>query len=125
MDDRYGRNRNPKRDRYIAFSIAGVLTLAFFAWAISLTLSQTSQVTSRDISYEILSDTSAKVVFEVSRNPGDTAVCAIQVLSQSYAVVGYKEIQIAPSKGRSTVISAELRTTEKGVSGLVDSCRVK
>ena len=94
-------------------------------WAISLTLDQSNQVTSKDISYEILSNTSAKVVFEVSRNPGDTAVCSIQVLSESYAVVGYKEIEIAPSEKRSTVISAELLTTEKGVSGLVDSCRVK
>ena len=125
MDERYGRNRNPKRDRYIAFSVAGVLTLAFFVWAISLTVDQSDQVTSRDISYEITSNTSAKVVFEVSRNPGDTVLCAIQVLSESFAVVGYKEIEIAPSLKRSTVISSELLTTEKGVSGLVDTCRVK
>jgi hypothetical protein len=125
LDDRYGRKRNSKRDRITVFTIAGVFLAAFLVWAVSISLTNASQASSRDISYEILSNTSAQVVFEVSRDPGDAVICSIQALNESFAVVGYKELEIAPSRARSTVISADLLTTEKAVSGLVDSCRVK
>jgi hypothetical protein len=45
------------------------------------------------------------------------------VLNQAFAIVGFLALEVAASDSRSTVISTTVRTTEMGVSGLVDSCR--
>jgi hypothetical protein len=50
-------------------------------------------------------------------------MCDVQVLSQSYAVVGFKTIAIEPSGKPSVVVSTVVNTTELGTTGLVDSCR--
>ena len=63
------------------------------------------------------------MTFEVSRNPGKAVSCDVTVLNQSFAIVGFLTVDIEASSSRSTVISSTIRTTELGVSGLVQSCR--
>jgi hypothetical protein len=63
------------------------------------------------------------VTFEVSRTPGQIVVCDVTVLNQAFAIVGFLAVDVAASENRSTVISTTVRTTELGVSGLVDGCR--
>jgi len=54
-------------------------------------------------------------------SPAGPAVCAIQVLNTSFAVVGYKELEISQSGEYETLVN----TTEPGVTGLVDKCWLK
>ena len=97
--------------------------LGFAAWAIWFTIDDANQVSSRDVGFTVIDELSTEVVFEVTRNPGQEVLCDIQVLNQSFAVVGFKTVAVAPSTGRSVVISTVVNTTELGTTGLVDSCR--
>jgi hypothetical protein len=86
-------------------------------------IDNSNQVTHRDVAYEVIDEYSTNVTFEVSRNPGQAVSCDLTVLNQSFAIVGFLTVDVAASSSRSTVISSTIRTTELGVSGLVQSCR--
>jgi hypothetical protein len=122
--ERYGRERLRSRDRILAISIASVALVSFLIWAIFVSIDNANQVTHRDIAYEVIDEYSTNVTFEVSRTPGQKVSCDITVLNQSFAIVGFLSVDVAASESRSTVISSTIRTTEIGVSGLVDGCRL-
>lgn len=121
--ERYGQSQLARKDRILAISIAGIALLAFLVWAALFTMNESTRISHRDIAYEVIDEFSTKVTFEVSRTPGQTVVCDVTVLNQAFAIVGFLALDVAPSDNRSTVISTTVRTTELGVSGLVDSCR--
>jgi hypothetical protein len=123
LQQRYGRDRFRNRDRILAISIAAVSLTSFLMWAIFVSIDNSNQVTHRDIAYEVIDEYSTDVTFEVSRNPGQEVSCDVTVLNQSFAIVGFLTVDVAASDSRSTVISSTIRTTELGVSGLVDGCR--
>jgi hypothetical protein len=59
-------------------------------------------------------------------NPSEQdGVCAVQVLNNSYAVVGYKELTVAGSLGEKPTLETVLNTTDLGVSATVDRCWFK
>lgn len=107
----------------IAALIGALAFLGFLIWAISFTIDDANRVTTRDVGFTVIDDLSTEVMFEVTRNPGQKVVCDVQVLNQSYAIVGFKTVSVEASSSRSTVISTVVNTTELGTTGLVDSCR--
>jgi hypothetical protein len=123
VQQRYGRDRLRSRDRVLAISIAAVALSSFLIWAVFVAIDNANQVTHRDIAYEVIDEYSTNVTFEVSRNPGQAVSCDVTVLNQSCAIVGFLTVDVAASSSRSTVISSTIRTTELGVSGLVQDCR--
>ena len=123
IQERYGRDRHKSRDRVLAIAVAVTALASFLIWAIFVSIDNSNQVTHRDIAYEVIDEYSTNVTFEVSRNPGQMVSCDVTVLNQSFAIVGFLTVDVAPSNSRSTVISSTVRTTELGVSGLVDGCR--
>ncbi len=123
LQERYGRERLRKRDRVLAISIAVVAIVSFLVWAVFVSIENSNQVSHRDIAYEVIDEYSTNVTFEVSRTPGQIVSCDVAVLNQSFAIVGFLTVEVLASESRSTVISSEIRTTELGVSGLVEGCR--
>ncbi len=123
LQQRYGLGSSRKRDRILAISVAAVAIASFLVGAIWFTIDDANKISTRDVGFTVIDEFSTEVVFEVSRNPGQAVVCDVQVLSQSYAVVGFKTLAVEPSASRSTVISTMVNTTELGTTGLVDSCR--
>ena len=123
LQQRYGSGKTRSRDRALAITIASIALVGFLVWAITFTISDADRVTTRDVGFTVNDKFSTEVVFEVSRNPGQIVVCDVQVLSQSFAVVGLKSLTVEPSSGRSVVISTTVTTTELGTSGLVAGCR--
>jgi hypothetical protein len=87
------------------------------------TIEDAQKISTRDVGYTVNDEFSTEVVFEVTRQPGQEVMCDVQVLSQSYAVVGFKTIAIEPSGKPSVVVATVVNTTELGTTGLVDSCR--
>lgn len=120
---RYGQSRLIRKDRILAISIGSITLFAFLLWAAIFTISDSAKVSHRDIAYEVIDQFSTNVTFEVSRTPGQLVVCDVTVLNQAFAIVGFLAVEVAASENRSTVISTTVRTTELGVSGLVDGCR--
>lgn len=123
IQQRYGKARSKKLDRVIAISLGATALVLFLGWAIWFTAEDSERVTTRDVGYQIIDEYSATVKFEVTRQLGQTVTCDIQVLNQSYAVVGWKKLIIEPSGSRSSVLETTVNTTELGVSGLVAGCR--
>jgi hypothetical protein len=107
----------------LAISVGSIALVGFLIWAVVFTISDANRVSTRDVGFTVNDEYSTEVVFEVSRNPGQAVSCDIQVLNQSFAVVGFKTVAVAPSGRRSVVISTVVNTTELGTSGLVASCR--
>ena len=123
LEQRYGLGKTGKRDRIFAISIAAFALLGFLVWAIIFTIDDAQKISTRDVGFTVNNEFSTEVVFEVTRDLGREVLCDVQVLSQSYAVVGFKTVAVAPSANRSTVISTLVNTTELGTTGLVASCR--
>jgi hypothetical protein len=123
LQQRYGLGKTKKRDRVWAIALASLALVGFLVWAIIFTINDADRVTTRDVGFTVNDEFSTEVVFEVSRNPGQSVVCDVQVLSQSFAVVGLKTLTVESSAQRSVVISTTVTTTELGTSGLVEGCR--
>jgi hypothetical protein len=123
LQERYGVGSSRKRDRAFGITVAALALVGFLVWAIIFTANSAAQITTRDVGFTVNDEFSTEVVFEVSRTPGQTVVCDVQVLSQSFAIVGLKSLTVEPSVRRSTVISTTVTTTELGTSGLVSGCR--
>lgn len=123
LEQRYGLGTKRKSDRIFAISIGVFALVAFLVWALIFTIDDAQKITTRDVGFTVNDEFSTEVVFEVTRVPGLEVLCDVQVLSQSYAVVGFKTVAVEASANRSSVISTIVNTTELGTTGLVASCR--
>ncbi|MHA7146697.1 DUF4307 domain-containing protein [Arthrobacter sp. TmT3-37] len=125
---RYGRSRARLSRRTKLVLLAILLALAVIA-AGFLSMTNTEPVSSKDVGFNVEQNGFASVDFEVIKDPGATAQCAIQALSENYAVVGWKIVDISPNtvdvgadQGRSTAHRVQLRVDSPAVSGGVNSC---
>ncbi|MEN9970287.1 MAG: hypothetical protein RLZZ229_495 [Actinomycetota bacterium] len=126
MSERYGLKANaPKRSRRNVTVLASILLVAFLAWAASTALTTSAKIEFDNIGYKITSANSAQVQFKVTLPPNaiSAATCSVQILNKSYAVVGYKEIEISASSA--DLIDVQVNTTDIGVTGSVDRCWFK
>ena len=123
LEKRYGVGSTRKKDRLFAIVIGSLALVAFLVWALIFTIDDAQRISTRDVGFTVNDEFSTEVVFEVTRQPGKKVMCDVQVLSQSYAVVGFKTIAVEPSGNASVVVSTVVNTTELGTTGLVDSCR--
>jgi hypothetical protein len=125
IEQRYGKSRIRGRDRIWAIAIAASALIAFLIWAVLFAIDDANSPKTQDLSYQIIDETLAEVTFEVNRPLGQVLECDVQVLNQSYSVVGFKRVLIEAENVRKRVVSTSVNTTELGVTGLVDTCRVK
>lgn len=123
LEKRYGVGSTRKKDRVFAIVIGSIALVAFLVWALIFTIDDAQRISTRDVGFTVNDEFSTEVVFEVTRQPGQKVMCDVQVLNQSYAVVGFKTIAVEPSGNASVVVSTVVNTTELGTTGLVDSCR--
>lgn len=90
----------------------------------------------KDVGYAIDSPTRASVTFEVTKDFEDTVACAIQVLSENYAIVGWRTVTIGPAElgdtagdplpsDKSQYYDVNLRTDSLGVTGGANSCWIE
>ena len=121
MATRYGKtNPDAKQTRRRLIGVAGALLALFLGWAIWVTLGGIDEIKHQVLGYEVLSAGQTSVKFSV-QSPAGPAECAIQVLNQGFAVVGYKQVSVPQSGEFETFVN----TTELGVTGLVDKCWLK
>ena len=121
LASRYGITANNSRaTRKRTIALASLLLAMFLGWAIWVTVSGSDAIKHQDLAYEVIDESQTSVKFSV-QSPSGPAKCAVQVLNQGYAVVGYKEVEVASSGEFETLVN----TTELGVTGLVDKCWLK
>jgi hypothetical protein len=108
----------------IAVLVAAVAAVG----AVALTTGS-PDVSSKDVGFSLIEDGRASVDFEVTKDRAATAQCAVQVLSENYAVVGWKVVTIGPNSaedgvngGGTTAQRTDVLTDSPGVSGGVNAC---
>jgi hypothetical protein len=77
-----------------------------------------------DIGYKVMSDQLTTVRSQILVNPGTAVKCAIEVEDKSFSIVGWKIVSIPATKASSSEIETSIRTSSRGVTGLIDECWV-
>lgn len=110
----------------VALILAAVAAVA----AVALTAGS-PPVSSKDVGFSLAADGRASVDFEVTKDRTATAQCAVQALSENYAVVGWKIVTIGPNSaeegangGGTTAHRTDVRIDSPAVSGGVNACWV-
>lgn len=104
--------------------LASALIVLFVIWAIDVTSTNARKLEPITNGYQVIDQNQIKVDFTLKQPSVMTSsgVCAVTALNQSFAIVGYREVQIKAGLKAGDPISVRLNTTELAVSGLVDSC---
>ncbi|KQO62822.1 DUF4307 domain-containing protein [Curtobacterium sp. Leaf261] len=124
MDARYGRTPGrSRRNIVIAVAVAVFIAVVFTVWVIWAGPGETDRgLDSDDVGYHVQSDRLTVVRSQVSVDPGNTAKCAVQVLDKSFTIVGWKVVTLPTSEQRTRTIQTEVKTSSRGVTGLINKC---
>ncbi|MEG9247362.1 DUF4307 domain-containing protein [Arthrobacter sp. Soc17.1.1.1] len=127
--NRYGTPKPTRRMGRARTLLLAVLAAAVAMVGLVALTSGSPDVSSKDVGFALASDGRASVDFEVSKDRSATAQCAVQVLSENYAVVGWTVVTIGPNSaedgangGGTTAHRTDVRTDSPGVSGGVNAC---
>jgi hypothetical protein len=124
LDARYGRTPSRRRAARwwaIAVAIAVAVVVALWAGWVGL-LGPAASVESDTTGFTILSDSEVEVEYQVSVAPGATAACAVEALSEQYAIIGWKVVEVPASTERTRAFTEIIRTAEPAVTGLIYHC---
>jgi hypothetical protein len=123
LDDRYGRTRaTSRRNKVAAWAAGAAVALVFVVWVIWAGLDGTaSAIEVRDTGYE-LTDSTATAEWQLTVNPGTETRCAVQALSESFEIVGWKVVDIPASDQRTRAFTETVRTTMPPTTGLIYRC---
>jgi Domain of unknown function (DUF4307) len=124
LDTRYGRSpRRRQRDKTLLWVLAGVFVVVFAAWVVWAGLDAAEPVIeTRDLGYTIVDDNLISIDSEVSAPAGMAMSCAVQALNESFTVVGWKIIDLPPSKKFTRAFTVDLRTSDRATTGLIYRC---
>ncbi len=110
-------------------AIAALAVAVVIAGWMSFSIQGSDDVSSTDVGFNLSDDGTVVVDFQVIKDPDATAECAVQALSENYAIVGWKVITVGPNAedegaadGRATAHRIELRTESPATTGGVNSC---
>ena len=124
IDDRYGRTpRRRTRERRIAWTVGGAFALVFVAWVVWAGLDAAGPgIDVRDTAHVVVDERTVNVTFELSVGEGTTTHCAVQALNDTFAVVGWKVIEVPASEQRTRTFTESVTTIEKASTGLIYRC---
>ncbi len=121
---RYGRTVSARRrTRLVVAASALAFVVVFVAWIVwAGLLAPGAQIESTDTGYTITGDDSVTVRWSLNMDPGRTAKCAVQALNSTFAIIGWKIVDVPASTQRTRDFTESVRTTELAVTGLIYRC---
>jgi hypothetical protein len=125
LDERYGRAPQArKRQRRLGWITGGAFALIFLAWVLWAALDTVGPagLEVRDTAHVVVDERTVEVTFELSVEPETTSYCAVQALNDTFAVVGWKVIEVPPSTQRTRSFTEAVTTTELASTGLIYRC---
>lgn len=127
LAERYGRTPRARRfNTGVGVATAAGFTAVLAAWLWwGGVLETPATLGTRDLGYVLVSDREVEVRYEVTTAPGTAVSCAVQALSGSYGVVGWKVVDLEPSDQWTRTFEETLRTSEPAVTGLLYECWLK
>ena len=124
VEERYGRTDADRRRRLVLGigAALGVL-LVVAAWVVWVGLfSPSASLEVRDTGYVTRSDDTVDIRFEITTEPGTPVSCALQALTEQFAIVGWKVVELTPGETRTRSFVENVRVTEPAVTGLIYRC---
>jgi hypothetical protein len=124
LDSRYGRSSiRQKRDKRFLWVLAGAFVVIFGAWVVWAGLDGAKPVVdTRDLGYTIVDKNLISIDSEVSTPTGTAVSCAVEALNETFTVVGWKVIDLPPSRQFTRTFTVDLRTSELSTTGLIYRC---
>jgi hypothetical protein len=121
--ERYQRSPRLSRSGRVALGTAGVLALtAVVSW---FALRQANPaISSAVLGYQVTSDQTVDVRFQVDKAPGRKAVCILRARNSAGEEVGRRNVAVPADPGgpRATVLSETLHTNDRAIVGEVLQC---
>ncbi|WP_456787899.1 DUF4307 domain-containing protein [Cellulomonas sp. P5_C5] len=121
---RYGPEptaRSARRGR-IGIVVAAVVGVALVVW-IGLAMAG-KPVSTKDVGFHVDGSRSVDVTFEVTKPKEATVTCTVSALSESYAEVGVRTVEVGPADTATRRVTVTVQTTELAVTGIVESCEL-
>ncbi|WP_382304892.1 DUF4307 domain-containing protein [Herbiconiux sp. UC225_62] len=124
LQERYGRTAGRTfRGRLIAWLTGGFVAVVVTVWVVWAGLDGSSAtVATQDTAHTVVDSRTVEVEFDVTIPRGSTARCAVQALSEKFAVVGWKIIDVPASDQATRSFSETVRTSELASTGLIYDC---
>jgi len=124
LDSRYGRNPRARRNnRLIVWTVALGFVAVFTAWLVwGGLLEAPAQFEAKDTGFDLIDDSTVTVRWSFNVSENTDARCAVQALNSTFAIVGWKVVDVPASDRRNRALSETIRTTEQAVSGLIYRC---
>lgn len=124
IDSRYGRTpERRRRSRLLAILAAIGVAVVVVAWVLWVGLfGPGASLESRDLGYQLTSEASVEVRYEVTVDTGRSVSCAVEALAEDFSIVGWHVVTLPPSDQRTRQFSASVRTTQPAVTGLIYRC---
>ena len=124
LEERYGRTPSRRlRARLVAWVAGSAVAVVLIAWVVWAGLDGTNAtIGTQDIAHTVIDDSHVEVRFDVTLPRGEGALCAVQALSEKFAVVGWKVIEVPPSDLANRSFTEVVRTSELATTGLIYDC---
>jgi cytoskeletal protein RodZ len=126
LSNRYGKSKAKARTQRILWvSLGALLLVVFFVWAILINFAAPAQISATVKNFTISSAQQAAVTISVANPTERDGTCVVRVLSSDFSVVGYREVTITGTLGKSVDLDSKVNTTIEGVSANVERCWFK
>ena len=124
LDARYGRTPSTARRTRLTVIASGIaFVVVFAAWlAWGGLLGTPAQFEARNTGFTIDSPAQVTVQWNFTAEPGADARCAVQALNSTFAIIGWKVVDLPAAAARTREFTQSVRTTEKAVTGLIYRC---
>lgn len=106
-----------------ALAVVGGLVGLAFAVLLFLRYGPGTSASAQLRGFEVLSDTQVRVEVEVAREPGSRAFCALRARGKDGAEVGRLDVDVPPSRDRTSLLRPVLTTRARAVTGELLGCR--
>lgn len=122
LEERYGRTRQRGVDRRVAWTAIGVIALGLVLFLTLGGWRPAQNIEAQNLDYSIGEDGTVEARFEVTATPGAQVMCAVEALSESFATVGWKIIELPVTDLRTRVVTQRLVTTSPPTTAHVRQC---
>ncbi|MCS5730258.1 DUF4307 domain-containing protein [Herbiconiux moechotypicola] len=124
LAERYGRTPSRRLRGKVVAWVAGIaVAVVMVVWVVWAGLDGVNAtVDTQDTAHQVIDARSVRVDFDVTVPRGSTASCVVQALSEKFAVVGWKVIDLPASEAATRSFSEIVRTSELATTGLIYDC---